>query len=55
MATRAPALTVRKRMRPVSAREASRRTGALELQVLVAGGNPAAAQAALAWRRVSTA
>jgi transposase len=38
---------------PESATEVSRRLEAHELQVLLAGGNPASAQAAPAWRRVS--
>ena len=38
---------------PESAGEASKRLEAHELQVLLAAGNPAGAQAAPAWRRVS--
>lgn len=40
---------------PESTIETSRRLEAHELQLLVAGGNPATAQAAPAWRRVSPA
>jgi transposase len=40
---------------PESMTESSRRLEAHELQLLFAGGNPATAQAAPAWRRVSPA
>lgn len=47
--------TGRFRFWPGSTTEASRRLEAHELQVLLAAGNPATAQAAPAWRRVSPA
>lgn len=47
--------TGRFRFWPQSATGASKRLEAYELQVLLAAGNPAAAHAAPAWRRVSPA
>jgi transposase len=47
--------TGRFRFWPVRTTGAARRVEAHELQVLLAGGNPATAQAAPAWRRVSPA
>ena len=47
--------TGRFRFWPARTTGAARRVEAHELQVLLAGGNPATAQAAPAWRRVSPA